>query len=432
MCLFFLSTTVVDHIFSLTQNTISEGISSFRQIELHNQTDWFFFSFTKNHQPTAATSLRIVYPFFPISNSRICRIPSHNWSPRRVLTINMAIGSIVKHLTPISLLAALLYAPPELLEQYLGSDFLQTTWPTIVKPIMQTLIGLGVVRTLNASLNALATNNWRISSTPPNNKRWDWPNEIAVVTGGCGGIGLALVEGLTAKGVRVAVLDVAAPPPALKTNAKAVYFKCDVTSLSAVAETADAVRKTMGGDPSILINNAGVAKSNSILDIAETDLRRVLGVNLLAMWFTVKQFLPAMVRNNKGHVVTVASLASFVALADSIEYSATKAGALAFHEGLACEIKNIYKAPGIVTTIAHPNFVRTPMTEPYAERIERTLRMLKIEDVSRPLLAQIFSGRGGQLVMPSSLTFLSGLRGWPSWMQEGFRDIMGRGSRGKK
>lgn len=336
----------------------------------------------------------------------------------------MALGSVVKHLTPLSLLAALLFAPPELREQYLGAEFAQTTWPTIVKPIVQTLLGLGVLRTINTSLNALATNNWRISSNPPG-KTWDWANEIAVVTGGCGGIGLALVDGLTAKGVRVAVLDLQDPPPAIESNSKAFFFKCDVTSLDAVAETAGAVRKQMGGDPSILINNAGVAKANTILDVPESGLRRVLGVNLMSMWFTTKHFLPAMIRNNKGHVVTVASLASFVALATSVEYSATKAGALAFHEGLGCEIKNIYKAPGIKTTVVHPNFVRTAMTVPYADRIERAQKMLTVEDISRPLLAQIFSGRGGQLVMPSHLTFLSSLRGWPHWMQELLRDAIG-------
>lgn len=336
----------------------------------------------------------------------------------------MAVGSIIKRLTPVSLLAALLYAPPELLEQYLGAEFTQSTWPTIVKPILQVLIGLGVVRTLNAGLNALATNNWRISSTPPSGK-WDWPNEIAVVTGGCGGIGLALVEGLTAKGVRVAVLDIQDPPPSLKANSKASFFKCDVTSLSAVAETADAVRKKLGGDPSILINNAGIARANSILDIPESSLRQVMGVNLMAMWFTVKSFLPAMIKNNKGHIVTVASLASFVALATSIEYSATKAGALAFHEGLGSEIKHVYKAPGIVTTVVHPDFVRTPMTEPYAATIEKMQPMLKISDVSTPILDQIFSGRGAQLCLPPRLTFISTLRGWPSWLQEGLRDAIG-------
>lgn len=336
----------------------------------------------------------------------------------------MAVGSIIKRLTPLGLLAGLLYAPPEVLERYLGASFTQTTWPTIIKPILQTLLGLGVLRTLNAGLNALATNNWRLSSSPPSGT-WDWPNEIAVVTGGCSGIGLALVQGLTARGVRVAVLDIQSPPPVLQANAKAVYFQCDVTSLSAVTEVAAAVRKELGGDPTILVNNAGIAYSATILDVPEANLRKVLGVNLMSMWFTVKAFLPAMIKQNKGHVFTVASLASFVALPSSIEYSATKAGALAFHEGLACEIKHCYKAPGIATSVVHPDFVRTPMTIPHADRIEKTAAMMKVEDVANPILNQIFSGRGGQLIVPSRLNFISTLRGWPNWLQEILRDAIG-------
>lgn len=338
----------------------------------------------------------------------------------------MATGTIIKRLAPISLLAALLYAPPDLLREYLGADLTSTTWPAIIKPILQALLGLTTLTTINATLSVLATNNWRISSTPSSGRPWDWPKEIAVVTGGCSGIGLALTKGLTARGVRVAVLDIAShPPPAIESDSRAHFFHCDVASLESVNAAASRVREELGGDPSILVNNAGVANRTSILDVPEASLRRVLGVNLLSMWFTTKAFLPAMVRADKGHVVTVASLASFVALATSVEYSATKAGALAFHEGLGCEIKHVYKARGIVTSVVHPNFVRTAMTEPHADAIERTQKMLTVEDVARPVLAQIFSGRGAQIVVPSGLTFLSGMRGWPSWMQEGLRDILG-------
>lgn len=337
----------------------------------------------------------------------------------------MTIFSVITTITPIVLLVLLSFPSDEFQERYLGTRFIQgyTKWPIL--PIIKSILGFGVVRFVNLAMNSLAHNNWRISSSPPS-KSWDWPNEIAVVTGGCGGIGMSLVEGLTAKGVRVAVLDVADPPPSLQTNERAFYFKCDITSFSAVAETADAIRKTLGGDPSILINNAGLARRNSILDAPEASLRKILSVNLLAMWFTTKAFLPAMIRENKGHVVTVASLASFFALSTSVEYSATKAGALAFHEGLACEIKNVYHAPGVITTIVHPDFVRTPMTEPFADVIEKTRKMMSVEDVSRPVLNQIFSGRGAQIVVPKNLTFLSSLRGWPSYLQEGLRDVMGK------
>lgn len=334
---------------------------------------------------------------------------------------------IARTITPVALLAALLSTPAELIKQYIGADFAQYTFPHLIRPILKALVGLSIVRTLNKALNSLATNNWRTSSLPPAGQ-WDWPKEIAVVTGGCNGIGQALVEGLAARGVRVAVLDVSDPPPAIRSNPKVTYFKCDVTSLQQVAETAHAVRVSMGGEPTILINNAGIARFNSVLDIPEQSLRQILGVNLMALWFTTKQFLPAMIKENKGHIVTVASLASFIALPMSIEYSATKAGALAFHEGLTSEIKHLYKARGIKTSVVHPNFVRTAMTAPHAKKIERTQKMMSVEDISKPVLKQIFSGRGGQLVLPARLDVLTGIRGWPSWMQEGFRDILGRAS----
>lgn len=336
-------------------------------------------------------------------------------------------AGIVRTVTPVALLAALLSTPAELIQQYIGADFAQNTFPRLIRPVLKALVGLSIVRALNRALNSLATNNWRASSSPPAG-RWDWPKEIAVVTGGCNGIGQALTEGLAAKGVRVAVLDVSDPPPAIRSNPKVTFFKCDVTSMQQVAETADAIRKGMGGDATILINNAGIARFNSVLDISEQSLRQVLGVNLMAQWFTTKHFLPAMIKENKGHILTIASLASFVALPMSIEYSATKAGALAFHEGLACEIKHLYKARGVKTSVVHPNFVRTAMTAPHARRIERTQKMMSVEDISKPVLNQIFSGKGGQLVLPARLNFVTGIRGWPNWIQEALRDVLGRAS----
>lgn len=345
----------------------------------------------------------------------------------------MPTGQIIKRLAPIALLALVLYAPTPIVEQYLGptaSSFLdRETWPTVIQPLLKVLLGCNILKTINAALTSTAQNNWRISARA---SKWDWPREVAVVTGGCGGLGSSLVAGLTARGVRVAVLDVAKPDSdavaqmtkLAHPRGRVEYFQCDVTSRDAVEQTAERIRKTLG-DPSILINNAGVANRNSILQAKEADIRRVLGVNLMAMWWTTQQFLPAMIRHDKGHIFTTASLASYIALPTAVEYSATKAGALAFHEGLASEIKHVYKSRGVVTSIVHPNFVRTPMTIPHADVIERAQKMLTVEDVTGPMLNQIFSGKGGQIVVPGHLAFLSGMRGWPSWLQESLRDLLG-------
>lgn len=324
----------------------------------------------------------------------------------------------LKHVLPVSLVAALLYAPPTVLERFLDANPLKSKWADAFRPVLKALLVLGIVRSLNTALNAWAQNGWRATA----HGGWDWPNEIAVVTGGSQGIGRAIAEGLALRGVKVAILDVQEAPGDLRSNTNIAFFKCDVTSLAAVAEAGEAVVRTLG-HPTILVNNAGVANRASILEKSEESLRRVLGVNLMALWWTTKTFLPEMVRRNKGHVATVASLASFVSLPTSVEYSATKAGALSFHEGLTSEIRLLYKAPGIMTSVVHPNFVKTGMTDPFAAHIEaKTGKMLAVEDISRPVLAQIFARRGGQLIVPGHLSFLSGIRGWPSWLQEVFRD----------
>jgi short-subunit dehydrogenase len=64
----------------------------------------------------------------------------------------------------------------------------------------------------------------------------------------------------------------------------------------------------------------------------------------------VREFLPAMIKKNHGHVVTIASMASFVTVAQMVDYCCTKSSALAFHEGLHSELRSRYHAPNVRTT----------------------------------------------------------------------------------
>lgn len=89
------------------------------------------------------------------------------------------------------------------------------------------------------------------------------------------------------------------------------YFKCDITSPKEIAAVAKEIRAKVGY-PTVLINNAGVARGKSILDSNEKDIRFTFDVNTLAHYWIVQEFLPSLVENNHGMVVTVASVASWV------------------------------------------------------------------------------------------------------------------------
>jgi NAD(P)-dependent dehydrogenase (short-subunit alcohol dehydrogenase family) len=290
---------------------------------------------------------------------------------------------------------------------------------------LRVLVGLGVLGKVNQAFNTIAHNSWRLCAA----KGWDdWSEEIAVVTGGSSGIGNAIVQKLIAQGVRVAVLDISGLPKEMEGDARVKFYHCDVTSSESVAAAAGAVRRELG-HPTILVNNAGVANPVPILKTPETSLRRTLGVNLMSMWFTTQQFLPDMVQNNKGHVVTIASIASFVALASEAPYSATKAGALAFHESLSQEIKHQYKAPNVLASVVHPNFVQTPLLTGFSDRLESAgVRMMTSDVIGDAVVNQIKSKRGGQLIIPDSSAAVAGIRGWPTWLQEVVRDAIGRGA----
>ena len=295
---------------------------------------------------------------------------------------------------------------------------------TVAKSVLKVFFGLGLLRQVNQALNIMASNSWRLLAA----SGWDWSNEIAVVTGGSSGIGKDIVEKLVALGMRVAVLDLQEPPKAMQANDRIGFYHCDVTSVESVRAAAEAVRREIG-HPSILVNNAGVARPAPILKTSEEALRTTFGVNCMALWFTTQEFLPRMIQLDKGHVVTVASIASFVALATAADYSATKAGALAFHEALASEIKHYYKSPKILTTVVHPNFVNTPLIEDYSSRLQdRGVRLLTSDQVADKIVSQIHSRRGGQLIIPDTSSAISGIRGWPTWLQEILRDVIGRGS----
>lgn len=336
--------------------------------------------------------------------------------------ISVAGGAVNAATHPVlsgSLLAFLAYGPPHLVERLLRFDVMgHTLQGEGTTTVLRVLLGLGLVKTLNRMMNSWATTNWHVAPI----RGWQWNKEIAVVTGGCSGIGKSIVLGLIKKGVRVAILDVMPLPPDLEGERCITYWKCDITSAAAVAETAAAIRKTLG-HPSILVNNAGIATPHSIVETPHGYLQKIVGVNLMALWITTKEFLPNMIIKNKGHIVTIASLASFTGMPLVADYAATKAGALSFHESLVSEIKTVYKSPGILATVVHPFYVNTNMTAQIGASLERqTGGMMKPEAISTPVVKQIFSRRGGQLIVPGRFSFLTAVRGWPNWVQEIIKD----------
>ncbi|KAJ4359099.1 hypothetical protein N0V95_002493 [Ascochyta clinopodiicola] len=288
----------------------------------------------------------------------------------------------------------------------------------------------------NAALNSLAENRWRWSDYKSD---WNWPSELAVVTGGSAGIGACVVKKLVSHGIRVAVLDIG-PLSEQFTDAERElirYYQCNVTSRDSIQSAAQGIRSDLGS-PSILINNAGIGNAYTILDIPTEALRNMFDINLISQWSTIQEFLPDMIAKKKGHIMSVASLASFVALAGAVDYSATKAALLALHEGLTQELKHRYKCPQIKTTIVHPGWTKSAITS--HEAIKAGLKqvgasLLEPEDVADAMVKQIIAAKSGQIVLGPRIS--PKIRAFPMWLQEIVRDsqanvVSGNGSTATK
>ncbi|KAI5209922.1 NAD(P)-binding protein [Aureobasidium subglaciale] len=286
------------------------------------------------------------------------------------------------------------------------------------------LFAYGLIKSVNEALNQLCRNNFSLRSSKAD---WDWDNEIAVVTGGSSGFGALFTKDLSAKGIHVVAMDVNPLPKHLENNPKISFFKCDVTDPEAVNKIAEEVRSKVG-HPSILINNAGIGGQRTILKTTPAQLQKLMGVNLLSHYYLVQAFLPNMIANKKGHVVSIASIASFVAAPGIVDYSCSKAAVLAFNEGLGAELRSIYRCPEIKTTAVHPFFADTPIIAAGKAELQKAgAKILDPQDVSDAVVDQILNARGGQILLSNGFgPALRALRGLPWWLQESFRRITER------
>lgn len=310
----------------------------------------------------------------------------------------------------------------DLLQQYTQTALTHVPEPAqayLRNPLTQKALGvllaLGLIRSLNKSLSQWTLNNW--TSSP----RWNPSREIILITGGCSGIGKQVMLDLAKTGVRVIILDITSPTFKLPANVS--FYKVDITSSANIAEVAQAIRADHG-DPTVLVNNAGVGHDGTILDEPESKIRQTFEVNTISHFLMVKEFLPAMIRANHGHVVTIASMASFVALGEMADYCCSKASALAFHESLRQELKSWYNAPGVRTSVVHPMWVRTPMIKMLTDHESHFRQpIMTVEFVADAIAKQILSQNSGQVILPKSQSVASLVRAMPTWMQEGVRSI---------
>lgn len=181
--------------------------------------------------------------------------------------------------------------------------------------------------------------------------------KFVVVTGVTRGLGLALTEGLIAKGCRVAGCGRSAEKIAeLKSRfgTDHDFETVDVSNDACVAAWAERLAKTHGA-PDLLVNNAAVINANAPLwEVSEAEFSSVIDVNIKGVANVIRHFVPAMVRRNHGVIVNLSSGWGRSTSADVAPYCATKWAIEGLTQALAQELPSGMAAiplnPGVIDT----------------------------------------------------------------------------------
>ena len=191
-----------------------------------------------------------------------------------------------------------------------------------------------------------------------------------------------------------------------------------MTSTQSIHETISKVLET--STPTVLINNAGIAQAHNILDTSDDFAEKIFRVNILSHFTLIRLLLPKMMAQKKGHIISIASMASYTGCAGLGDYCATKHAVLGMHETLVTELATRYKNQGghcIQASIVHPMWAKTPLVGSWETQLVKSKTpLLGPEDVARPVVRHILDGRSGSVFVPERFRYFTILKGLPDWL----------------
>ena len=201
-------------------------------------------------------------------------------------------------------------------------------------------------------------------------------NKVIVVTGGAGGIGLAIAKEFIKEGPKIVILvDISFKNFNFKDK-KILCEQCDVTNELSIQNLIDKINLDFGLID-IFCSNAGILSLGSEQSSNE-DWSKNWNLHVMSHVFAAKKLLPDMLRRGSGYFVNTASAAGLLSHIDSITYSTTKHAAIGLAEWLAIT----YGKEGIGVSILCPQAVETAMTKGREKEVSALDGMMKPEDVA--------------------------------------------------
>lgn len=198
-------------------------------------------------------------------------------------------------------------------------------------------------------------------------------SQVALVTGGSRGIGLAVAQELASAGARVAVV---ARDEARAQSAAAdlpgeghAGYSVDVADSASVNDLISRVEADLG-TPDIVVNNAGVTRDNLLMRLKDDDWTAVLDTNLRGAFNVIRAVSRGMMKKKAGRIINISSVVGVTGNKGQANYAASKAGLIGLTKSVAKELAS----RGILVNAVAPGYIETDMTADLPDAARDALR----------------------------------------------------------
>lgn len=216
------------------------------------------------------------------------------------------------------------------------------------------------------------------------------PARTAVVTGAARGIGAAVAQRLARDGLAIAAVDLVkedCDPLVAEIEAaggRAMAVGCDVADEAAVVSAVGEIATALG-EPTVLVNNAGVIRDDLLFNMSVTDWDTVMNVHVRGSFLMSRAVQGYMTKAGWGRIVNLSSTSALGNRGQS-NYSAAKAGLQGFTKTLALELGKY----GVTANAVAPGFIETDMTRATADRLG-----VSFDEFKSMIVKDVAVARGG-------------------------------------
>jgi NAD(P)-dependent dehydrogenase (short-subunit alcohol dehydrogenase family) len=207
-------------------------------------------------------------------------------------------------------------------------------------------------------------------------------NKVAVITGGGSGIGQAIASLFAKQGAHTVVLDInpeasfATVESIRRNGGRATSVSCDVSRAAEVSKVFRGIGAGLQGID-ILVNNAGIAHVGNLVNTSEEDFDRIYNVNVKGVFLCSQAAIGIMLRQNKGVILNMASIVSWIGIPDRFAYTMSKGAVLTMTRSIAVDyMKNNIRCNCICPARVHTAFVEGYVAKNYPGREQQVLQEL--------------------------------------------------------